>query len=43
MQQKEQGSQMAVLRLRYFLEITVNGGSQALAIYVVLMANEGGT
>lgn len=29
MQQQEQGSQMAMLRLRYFLEITVNGGSQA--------------
>ena len=41
MQQQEQGSQMAVLRLRYLLEITVNGGSQALTIYVVLMGNEG--
>lgn len=30
MQQQEQGAQMAMLRLRYFLEITANGGSQAL-------------
>lgn len=30
MQQQEQGAQMAMLRLRYFLEITVNEGSPLL-------------
>lgn len=43
MQQQEQASQKAALRLRYFSEITVNWGSQALANYVVLMGTKGDT